>query len=105
VAENLARRCCIQISYGTQSALPVSIFINTYGTARASYEELEKVIYENFDMRPGVVALDLGLTEPIFTRTSRNGHFNDETQRWEQPKILNVDSTVLRCLVGLELDP
>lgn len=91
MAAKLARRCCIQISYAIGRAQPLSISIETYGTATIAYEDLERVVHQNFDMRPGVVAQDLHLMEPIFAQTSRNGHFSDQTWQWEQPKALVID--------------
>lgn len=70
---------------------PVSIFIDTYGTGVKSSKELESIVFHNFDMRPGSLALQLDLMKPIFAETARNGHFSLGSLPWEKSKQLLMD--------------
>ncbi|EKG22433.1 S-adenosylmethionine synthetase [Macrophomina phaseolina MS6] len=84
----LARRALVQLSYAIGVSEPLSIFVETYGTSDKSSDELVEIIRNNFDMRPGVIVKELNLTNPIYNRTAKNGHFTDQSFTWEQPKEL-----------------
>lgn len=84
----LAQRCLIQLSYSIGVAEPLSIFVDAYGTGKMTNLQLEKVVFENFDMRPAFIAKKLGLTKPIYYQTSKNGHFTNPLFPWENPKDL-----------------
>lgn len=86
VHAGLARRCLIQLSYSIGIAEPLSIFIQTYGTSELSSADLEQIVLQNFDMRPAAIAVELGLTEPIYYMTSKQGHFTSMSFPWECPK-------------------
>lgn len=86
----LARRALVQLSYAIGVAEPLSLFVETYGTSKKSSDELVKIILENFDLRPGVIVKELDLTQPIYNRTAKNGHFTDQSFTWEKPKNLRI---------------
>eukprot|EP00163_Fabomonas_tropica_P029213 TRINITY_DN618_c0_g1_i4.p2 TRINITY_DN618_c0_g1~~TRINITY_DN618_c0_g1_i4.p2 ORF type:complete len:334 (+),score=115.50 TRINITY_DN618_c0_g1_i4:394-1395(+) len=90
VHSKLAKRALVQLSYAIGVAKPLSIFIDTYGTGAKSNAELLEIVEKNFDLRPGKIIQALGLTRPIFHKTSCYGHFgrNDPDFAWEQPKNL-----------------
>merc|ERR1712230_163187 len=88
VKAGLARRCLVQLSYAIGVAEPLSLFVETYGTSDKSSTELVEIIHKNFDLRPGVIVKELNLTNPIYNKTSKNGHFSDQSFPWEQPKPL-----------------
>jgi len=92
VAAGLASRCLVQVSYAIGVAEPMSVFVDTYGTARdgRSDADLLKIVKENFDLRPGCIVRDLKLKRPIYEKTAYFGHFgrNDPDFTWEQPKKL-----------------
>ncbi|CAD0028959.1 unnamed protein product [Aureobasidium pullulans] len=88
VKAGLARRALVQLSYAIGVAEPLSLFVEHYGTSEKSSEELVEIIRKNFDLRPGVIVKELNLTNPIYNRTAKNGHFSDQTFTWEQPKEL-----------------
>lgn len=88
VHAKLARRALVQLSYAIGVAEPLSLYVDTYGTSDRSSEELVDIIKKNFDMRPGVIVKELNLTNPIYNRTAKNGHFTDQSFTWEQPKTL-----------------
>ena len=90
VANKLAKRVLVQVSYGIGIAKPISININSYGTGKMSDIELVKIIENNFDLRPYHIIKDLDLKKPIFQKTAAYGHFgrNEKTFTWEKPKKL-----------------
>jgi S-adenosylmethionine synthetase len=88
VKAGLARRALVQLSYAIGVAEPLSLFVETYGTSDRSSDELVSIIRDNFDLRPGVIVKELNLTNPIYCRTAKNGHFSDQSFLWEKPKEL-----------------
>ena len=92
VSAKLAERVLIQVSYAIGVAEPLSININTYGTSNLTDEELLKIIDNNFDFRPGMIASQLDLKKPRYFKTSCYGHFgrNDRDFTWESPKKLII---------------
>ncbi|RVX75100.1 S-adenosylmethionine synthase [Exophiala mesophila] len=88
VKAGLARRALVQLSYAIGVAEPLSLFVETYGTSDKTSAQLVEIIHANFDLRPGVIVKELNLTNPIYCRTAKNGHFSDQTFPWEQPKTL-----------------
>jgi S-adenosylmethionine synthetase len=75
VAAGLAGRCLLQVAYAIGVAHPVSVMVETFGTARVDPATLGALVEEHFDLRPGVIIRDLGLRDPIFARTAAYGHF------------------------------
>jgi len=88
VHSKLARRALVQLSYAIGVAEPLSMFVESYGTSEKSSHQLVEIIHANFDLRPGVIVKELNLTNPIYCRTAKNGHFSDQSFPWEQPKTL-----------------
>ena len=75
VAAGLAGRCLVQVAYAIGVAHPVSVMVETFGTARVDAATLGALVREHFDLRPGAIIRDLGLRNPIFARTAAYGHF------------------------------
>jgi S-adenosylmethionine synthetase len=75
VAAGLAGRCLVQVAYAIGVAHPVSVMVETFGTARVDPTALGTLVQEHFDLRPGAIIRDLGLRNPIFARTAAYGHF------------------------------
>jgi S-adenosylmethionine synthetase len=86
VAAGLAERFEIQISYAIGKAHPVSIMCETFGTSRVSDGEIERLVRDNFDLRPGAIISHLDLRRPIYRQTAAYGHFGrvDLDLPWEQ---------------------
>jgi len=92
VAAGLADRCEIQISYAIGVAEPTSISINTFGTGKLSDTEIEKLVAENFDLRPkGLIAM-LDLKRPIYRDTAAYGHFGREEPNFTWEKTDKADT-------------
>ena len=86
VAAGLADRLEIQLCYSIGTAHPLSVSIETFGTARVDEELILKLIKENFDLRPAAIIRDLDLRRPIYRPTSAYGHFgrDDLNLPWEK---------------------
>lgn len=86
VAAGLAARCEVQVSYAIGVEEPVSLTVDTFGTARVSDELITKLIREHFDLRPAAIIEDLGLRKPIYQQTAAYGHFgrDDLDLPWER---------------------
>ena len=75
VAAGLASRCEIQLAYVIGVAEPVSVRVETFGTSQLSEQEVAMRIRSVFDFRPGAIARDLNLQQPIYSITAAGGHF------------------------------
>jgi S-adenosylmethionine synthetase len=75
VAAGLAERCTIQVSYAIGVARPLSLYIDTAGTARVDEEKLSRVLQDLVDLSPRGIRTHLGLNKPIYARTAAYGHF------------------------------
>ena len=86
VAAGLADKVEIGLAYAIGIARPTSVYVETFGTGKLSHEEIEKIIMENFDMRPANIIRELDLLRPIYRQTASYGHFgrNDLDLPWEK---------------------
>ena len=84
VANKLADKCEIQLSYAIGVAKPLSIYVNTYSTGKKTDEEIIKIIEENFDLTPRGIINYLHLENPIYKSTTNYGHFGKENLPWEK---------------------
>ena len=80
VAAGLADRCEIQVSYVIGRAEPVSLQVQTFGTAKgvpgpAPDQYLSHLVLKTFDWRPAAIIRDLDLKRPIYLATASGGHF------------------------------
>lgn len=88
VEAGLVKRIQVQFSYAIGIAEPLSLHVDTYGTATKSDEEIINIIKKNFDLRPGVLVKELDLARPIYLPTASYGHFTNQEYPWEKPKKL-----------------
>jgi S-adenosylmethionine synthetase len=86
VAAGLADRVEIQVAYVIGSAHPLSVSIETFGTAKVSQEILAGLVDKHFDLRPGAIIKALDLRRPIYRQTATYGHFgrDDLDLPWEK---------------------
>lgn len=77
VAAGIADKMQIQVAYAIGVAEPVSIYIDTYGTAYCGLtdKQIADKLSTLFDFRPGAIIRDLKLREPIFKETASYGHY------------------------------
>ena len=84
VANKLAKKCEIQLSYAIGIAKPISIYVNTFGTNSIPEEEISQKIYNEFDLTPRGIINYLNLQQPIYKKTTNYGHFGKEYLPWEK---------------------
>ena len=86
VAAGLADKCEIQIAYAIGVARPVSIMIETFGTAKVEESLIVELIQKHFDLRPAGIIKMLDLRRPIYRQTAAYGHFGrtDVDLPWEK---------------------
>lgn len=89
VAKGYADKCEIQVSYAIGKSLPISIFIETFGTNKVSYDDIYSYVNNNFSFRVQNMIDELGLLRPIYYDLAAYGHFgrNDLNLTWENIKI------------------
>ena len=75
VAAGLADKCEIQLSYAIGVAEPVSIYLNTFGTAKVDEQKIIKRVKEVFRFSPREIIKHLELLKPIYQQTASYGHF------------------------------
>ncbi len=99
VAAGLAEQCETQVAYAIGVAQPVSLMINTNGTAVIAEEKIEELILEHFDLRPKGIIEDLDLLRPIYRASAAYGHFgrSEDEFPWERTD----KAAVLREAAGL----
>jgi len=99
VASGAASRCEVQVAYAIGMAHPVSILVETFGTAVVDPDKVELAVKEVFDLRPAAIARDLDLRRPVFKKTAAYGHFGrtGDGFTWE----LNNRVDQLKSALGL----
>ena len=92
VAAGLADKCEVQIAYAIGKAHPVSMMVETFGTEKISMKDIEKLIWDHFDLRPAAIIRDLDLRRPVYKKTACYGHFgrNDNDFTWEKTDMVDV---------------
>src|SRR6202008_1377149 len=78
VAAGLADRCEVQFAYAIGHPDPVSISVDTFGTATADEAKIEQAIREIFNFKPAAIIQQLDLLRPIYSKTTNYGHFGRE---------------------------
>ena len=83
VAAGLADRCEVQLSYAIGVAKPLSVLVETFGTATVDEETISNAVNKVFDLTPSGIINALGLKAPIYEVTAYHGHFGREGFSWE----------------------
>ncbi|MCL2184432.1 MAG: methionine adenosyltransferase [Treponema sp.] len=84
VAAKLAQRCEIQLAYAIGVPFPVSIMVDTFGTAKVDESKIEKAVSKVFDLSPAGIIKTLDLSKPIYLKTASYGHFGRSEFPWEK---------------------
>lgn len=92
VAAGLAKKCEIQLAYAIGVARPVSISVNTFGTAAIPEDKIVELIEKNFSLTPAGIIKSLDLRRPIYRQTAAYGHFGrtDVDLPWERLDKVDV---------------
>ena len=99
VAAGIAGRCLVQVAYAIGVARPVSVMVETFGTARVDPTTLGALVMEHFDLRPGAIIRDLELRNPVFAQTAAYGHFGRREPGFTWEETTRADA--LRRSAGL----
>lgn len=99
VAAGLADKCEIQLAYAIGVAQPVSVLVETFGTAKIAEEKIAELVRKNFALSPTGIIKELNLLRPIYKQTAAYGHFGrtDVDLPWEHTDKV----AALREQVGL----
>ena len=84
IANGYAKKCELQIAYAIGMKEPLSICINTFGTATIPENEIIELIRNKFDLTPDGIIRYLDLKQPIYEKTTNYGHFGKKDLPWEQ---------------------
>ena len=85
VAAGLADRVEVQLAYAIGVADPVSVLVDTFGTAKVDEAKIAELVRANFKLTPKGIIESLNLRRPIYRKTAAYGHFgrNDADFTWE----------------------
>jgi S-adenosylmethionine synthetase len=84
VAAGLADRCEVQFAYAIGHPNPVSVHIDTFGTARVDEEKIIRAVLKTFSFKPADIIKQLDLLRPIYSLTTNYGHFGKDGLPWEK---------------------
>jgi S-adenosylmethionine synthetase len=99
VAAGLAEKAEVQLAYAIGVADPVSVHVNTFGTAKIDESRISELVRDHFPLKPRGIIEHLGLLKPIFRKTAAYGHFGRENLgfKWENTDLADT----LRRSAGL----
>ena len=103
VAAGLASRAEVQLAYAIGVAEPVSVMVDTFGTATIPEEKITALVRENFKLTPKAIIETLDLRKPIYKATAAYGHFGrkgDGGFTWERTDRADA----LRKAAGLSVE-
>ncbi len=89
VAAELADCCEVQLSYAIGVADPMSVRVDTEGTAKVEEKTIEKLVRKHFPLKPREIIETLNLRRPIYKNTARYGHFGRDHKdyTWENTDL------------------
>ncbi len=92
VAAGLARRCEVQLAYAIGYPEPVSILVDTFGTATVDEAKLQQAVREVFDLKPAGIVKMLDLKKPRYRATAAGGHFGRTGKEFTWEKTDKVEA-------------
>ena len=101
VAAGLAEKCEVQVAYAIGVAQPVSLMVNTFGTAMVPEETIEELILQEFDLTPRGIIETYDLLRPIYRKTAAYGHFGRTEPEFSWELTDKADS--LRDAAGVKI--
>jgi S-adenosylmethionine synthetase len=99
VAAGLASRAEVQLAYAIGVAEPVSVMVDTFGTANIPEEKLTALVREHFTLTPKAIIETLDLRKPVYKQTAAYGHFGRTGPGFTWEKTDRADA--LRKAAGL----
>jgi len=99
VAAGLADRAEVLVSYAIGVAHPISVSVETFGTAKVDDDLIQELVNKHFDLRPAAIIKNLNLQRPIYSNLAAYGHFGREELNtpWEKTD----KAAILRTEAGL----
>mgnify|MGYP002244179798 FL=1 len=97
VAAGLADRCEVELAYAIGVSKPLSIMVDTFGTAHVAENKIVEAVERTFDLRPGAIIRDLDLRRPIYEKTAAYGHFGREDPDFTWEKTDRVEELKAAC--------
>jgi S-adenosylmethionine synthetase len=88
VAAGLCSRCEVQLSYAIGVPFPISVRVDTFGTAHEDEALLERLVQDSFALSPAGIIKTLDLRRPIYRASMNYGHFGKDGVSWETVKAL-----------------
>ena len=101
VSAGLAEKCEVQVAYAIGVAQPVSLMVNTFGTAMVPEETIEELILQEFDLTPRGIIETYDLLRPIYRKTAAYGHFGRTEPEFSWELTDKADS--LRDAAGVKI--
>ncbi|MFM7536063.1 MAG: methionine adenosyltransferase [Acidimicrobiales bacterium] len=92
VASGAASRCEVQVAYAIGLAQPISILVETFGTATVAPERIEQAVRDTFDLRPRAIIDSLDLKRPIYRKTAAYGHFGRPIPEFTWEYVTKLDA-------------
>ena len=91
VASGIADKCEVQIAYAIGVAKPVSVLVDTFGTAKIDEDRISEFVYKNVDLRPSAIIEKFDLRRPIYRQTAAYGHVgrDDLDLPWEKLDLVD----------------
>ena len=89
VAAGLADKCEVEIAYAIGVAKPVSVMIDTFGTATVDEDKISEAVSKYFDLRPAAIIKSFALRRPIYAQVAAYGHMGREdlSMPWEKTDL------------------
>ena len=86
VAAGIADRVQVQLAYAIGVADPVSVLVDTFGTAKIAEDRISALVKEHFALTPKGIIETLDLRRPIYQQTAAFGHFgrSEPEITWER---------------------
>jgi S-adenosylmethionine synthetase len=95
VAAGLAEKCEVQLAYAIGVAEPVSLNVDTYGTAALPEEKIVELVRKHFLLTPKGIIDTLNLRRPLYKKTASYGHFGRDIFPWEKTdKVTTLKNAV-----------
>ncbi len=92
VAAGLASKCEVQVAYAIGVAKPVSVLVDTFGTATVAESAIEAAVLRHVDLRPAAIIQKFDLRRPIYCDLAAYGHMGREDLKapWEATDLAEV---------------
>ncbi len=92
VASGVADKCEVQIAYAIGVAKPVSVLVDTFGTAKVDEDKISEFVYKNIDLRPSAIIEKFDLRRPIYRQIAAYGHVGREdlSLPWEKTDLADT---------------